>query len=74
MSLIWPKIKNTEAGPIWGILIKKYLVYVLYWNMGNRIITKSDEAEMKKKNKDKNEGKNVKEIRESHKVWQRSMH
>ena len=27
LSLIWPEIKNTEAGPIWGILIKKYLVY-----------------------------------------------
>ena len=26
LSLIWPTIKNTEAGPIWDILIKKYLV------------------------------------------------
>ena len=23
LSLIWPKIKSTEAGQIWGILIKK---------------------------------------------------
>ena len=22
LSLIWPKIKNTEAGPIWDTLIK----------------------------------------------------
>ena len=28
LSLIWPEIKNYEAEPIWGILIKKEGVYV----------------------------------------------
>ena len=27
LSLIWPEIKNYEAEPIWGILIKKEGVY-----------------------------------------------
>ena len=28
LSLIWPEIKNYEAEPIWGILIKKEGVYL----------------------------------------------
>ena len=28
LSSIWPEIKNYEAEPIWGILIKKEGVYV----------------------------------------------
>ena len=29
LSLIWPEIKNYEAEPIWGILIKKEGVYII---------------------------------------------
>ena len=52
LSLIWPEIKNYEAEPIWGILIKKEGVYSTFQSIHPvsvvNLITESEKFELRK--------------------------